>query len=586
MSIVKRGFVVFSAVCLALLSAGSAQAGRQRAAVTPNLSQQAKLTASDGVARDFFGHSVAISSDGNFAVVGAWGRQKGTGVAFTYANSGGTWTQQAELQPSDLVAGEQFGSSAAISSDGTTAVVGAEAKNGSPGQSSRDVAGSVYVFTRSGATWTQQAELRAGDTAPGLRFGTSVGLSANGNTLLVGARGNAYSAGPAPAGTAYVFTRSGSTWSQQQKLTASDGALGDYFGTSASLSADGLTAVIGAPGKSSSTGATYVFTVSGGVWSQQAELTAGDAATNDSFGTSVAVNSDGTTALVGASGKNNGLGAYTGAGYAFVLSGGVWSQQAKLSAANGAPGDAFGAHLALSSNGSIAVLSAPGKLNNAGSIYEFTRAGSVWGQAAEQTSDTDTDGDTVGSSVSMNGAGSMMLAGAEGVIKFTGAAYVFTADVGPVINTFTPNAGKPGDPVVISGVRFTGATSVTFNGAPAVFNVDSDIQITATVPSDGTTGPISVTTPGGTATSSKTFKVKPDVQFFSPLQGSVGDPVTISGTGFLGTTDVSFNGVPASFIVVDSQTITTNVPAGATSGKISVTNAGGTSKSPTSFKVI
>src|SRR6478609_12077825 len=139
MSIVKRGFVVFSAACLALVSAGSAHAGRQRPVANPNLSQQAKLTASDGTARDFFGHSVAISSDGNFAVVGAWGRMKGTGVALTYANSGGTWTQQAELQPSDLVTGEQFGSSAAISSDGTTAVIAAESKNGAPGQSSRDV---------------------------------------------------------------------------------------------------------------------------------------------------------------------------------------------------------------------------------------------------------------------------------------------------------------------------------------------------------------------------------------------------------------------------------------------------------------
>jgi hypothetical protein len=582
MSIVKRGFVVFSAACLAVLSAGTAHAGRQRPVAGPNLSQQAKLTASDGVARDFFGHSVAVSSDGNYAVVGAWGRVKGTGTAFIFANSGGTWTQQVEFGPSDLVVGEQFGSSVAISSDGTTAVVGAESKNGSPGQSSRDVAGSVYVFTRSGSTWTQQAELRASDTAPGLRFGTAVSLSADGNSLLVGARGNAYSAGPAPAGAAYVFTRSGSTWTQQQKLTASDGALGDYFGTSASLSADGLTAVIGAPGKSSYTGAAYVYTVSGGVWSQQTELAAADAAPNDSFGTSVAVNSDGTTALVGASGKSG----YTGAGYVFVNSGGTWSQQAKLLSLNGVAGDAFGAHVALSSNGSVATLGAPGKLNNAGSIYEFTRAGTVWGQAAEETSDTDTDGDTVGSSVSMTGAGSTILAGAEGVIKFTGAVYVFTADVGPVINTFTPNAGKPGDPVTISGVRFTGATSVTFNGAPAAFNVDSDIQITATVPSDGTSGTISVTTPDGTATSTKTFKVKPDVQFFNPIQGSVGDPVTISGAGFFGSTDVSFNGVSASFTVVDSHTITTNVPAGAVSGKITVTNAGGSSKSPTSFKVI
>src|SRR4029077_8779295 len=182
-------------------------------------------------------------------------------------------------------------------------------------------------------------------------------------------------------------------------------------------------AVVGAPAKNAYTGATYVFTVSGGVWSQQAELTAADAAANDSFGTSVAVNGDGTNALVGASGKDS----YRGAGYVFILSGGVWSQQAKLSATGGVATDAFGAHVALSLDGAIAAVTAPGKLNNAGSVYEFTRAGAVWSQDSEQTSDTDTDGDTVGSSVSMNSTGSTILVGADGVAKLAGAAYVFTA---------------------------------------------------------------------------------------------------------------------------------------------------------------
>ena len=117
---------------------------------------------------------------------------------------------------------------------------------------------------------------------------------------------------------------------------------------------------------------------------------------------------------------------------------------------------------------------------------------------------------------------------------------------------------------------------MTFNGAAASFTVDSDTQITATVPSEGTTGKIAVTTPGGTGQSSKDFKVKPAISIFSLLLGSVGTPVTLSGSGFLGTTDVSFNGVAATFTVVNSGVITTTVPAGATSGKISVTNAGGT----------
>jgi hypothetical protein len=139
--------------------------------------------------------------------------------------------------------------------------------------------------------------------------------------------------------------------------------------------------------------------------------------------------------------------------------------------------------------------------------------------------------------------------------------------------------------VTLTGVRFTGTTSVKFNGVSAVFSVDTDNQITATVPADGTTGKISVTTPGGTAQTSKDFKVKPAVTSFTPGSGPVGTSVTITGTGLLGTTDVEFNGVVAVFNVVDSSTITTTVPAGATSGKISVTNAGGTVMSKTSFHV-
>jgi hypothetical protein len=241
--------------------------------------------------------------------------------------------------------------------------------------------------------------------------------------------------------------------------------------------------------------------------------------------------------------------------------------------------------VALSATGSVAFVTAAGKLNNTGAIYQFTRSGTVWTQATETTSTDDGEGDTVGSSISTTGTGGVALAGADGDEKYTGAAYVFIADVGPIIDSFSPNAGKVGAAVTLTGVRFTGTTSVKFNGVSAVFSVDTDNQITATVPADGTTGKISVTTPGGTAQTSKDFKVKPAVTSFTPGSGPVGTSVTITGTGLLGTTDVEFNGVVAVFNVVDSSTITTTVPAGATSGKISVTNAGGTVMSKTSFHV-
>jgi hypothetical protein len=565
----KRRFGLCSIVGLAVLAAVAAPAASARPALpSTTLSQQAKIVAGDATPRDYFGHAVAVSADGAIGIVSAWGRGRGTGTVYAFSQSGGIWTQQQRLNPSDPITGDQFGSSVAVSSDGTTAVVGAESKASS--------AGAVYVFTRSGSVWTQQQKLTASDSAAGIRLGSSAGLSADGNTLITGARGNGVG-----AGAAYVFTRSGSVWSQQQKLTASDAAAGDYFGSAVAMSGDGATAVAGAPAKALSTGAVYVFTRSGSVWSQEQKLTASDGAGGDSFGTSVATSSDGSTALVGASGKAG----YTGAAYAFTRSGVVWTQQAKLTASNGVAADAFGGHVALSSNGSVAFVSASGKLDNTGAIYQFTRSGSVWTQATETTSTDAADGDTVGSSISTTGTGGVAFVGADGDDKYTGAAYVFVADVGPIISSFAPNAGKVGASVTLTGERFTGATAVTFNGAAASFTVDTDTQITATVPSEGTTGKIAVTTPGGTGQSSKDFKVKPAIASFSPPSGPVGTPVTLSGSGFLGTTDVSFNGVAATFTVVNSGTITTTVPAGATSGKISVTNAGGTVMSKTSFHV-
>jgi IPT/TIG domain-containing protein/List-Bact-rpt repeat protein len=161
----------------------------------------------------------------------------------------------------------------------------------------------------------------------------------------------------------------------------------------------------------------------------------------------------------------------------------------------------------------------------------------------------------------------------------------------PTITSFTPTSGKVGDPVTISGTNFTGATAVTFNGVSASFTVSSATAIQATVPAGATTGPISVTTPGGTATSASTFTVTasppppPTITSFTPTSGPVGTGVTISGTNFTGATAVSFNGVSASFTVSSATAIAATVPSGATSGPISVTTPGGTATSASSFTV-
>ena len=163
----------------------------------------------------------------------------------------------------------------------------------------------------------------------------------------------------------------------------------------------------------------------------------------------------------------------------------------------------------------------------------------------------------------------------------------FTVVSAPTISNFSPTAGPLGTSVTISGTNFTGATAVTFNGVSAAFTVNSPTAIQATVPAGATTGPVSVTTPGGTATSTSSFAVRnpPSITNFSPTAGPLGSNVTISGTNFGGATSVTFGGVSAAFGVNSSTTIQATVPAGATTGPVTVTTPGGTATSTNNFTV-
>ena len=250
--------------------------------------EQAKILASDGAAGDYFGHSVCLSSD--TAIIGAYGDNDGrgplSGSAYVFTRSGSTWTEQAKLLPSDGKEWDRFGDSVSI--NGNIALVGADWADWDYPYG--HAAGSVYVFTRSGSTWTQQAKLQASDGVEFAHFGKSVSLS--GDTVLIGAYGDDDNGDF--SGSAYVFTRTGSTWTQQAKLLASDGTGSEGFGKSVSLSGD--TALIGAFEDNS--GSAYVFTRSGGsTWTEQAKLQASDAAANG-FGWSVSLSGD--TALIGA----------------------------------------------------------------------------------------------------------------------------------------------------------------------------------------------------------------------------------------------------------------------------------------------
>ncbi len=272
------------------------------------------------------------------------------------------WTVQQQLQGSDTAAGDFFGRSVAVS--GTTAVVGAFQAN-LPGKTG---AGAAYVFVRSGTLWSEQQKLTAADAAQDAAFGFAVAVS--GDTAVIGAPG-ATAAGKATAGAAYVYVRSGTTWTQQQKLTASDAAVDDELGDSVAIEGDTVLAGADFADVASKTdaGAAYVFVRSGTTWTQQQKLTSSDGSDGDHLGQAVSLS--GNTAALGAPYADAAGKTSAGAAYVFVRAGTSWTQQQKLAATSPGAGDGFGGMAVVS--GSTALIGADAA-GGSGAVYVFTRA--------------------------------------------------------------------------------------------------------------------------------------------------------------------------------------------------------------------
>ena len=384
--------------------------------------QQAELTVGGAATLDLLGCAVAVSGD--TMVVGAE-QLAGAGAAYVFVRNAGVWTQQAKLLAGDGNADDYFGSTVAISGD--TVLVGAYAHSGGGN------AGAAYVFTRSGVTWIQQQKLAPSDGASGDDFGRSVGLS--GDTAVIGADNHAVS-GKGRPGAAYIFSRSGTTWTQVKELNSTDGADGDEFGYAVAVS--GSTAVVGAwhtPNGAVLAGAAYIF--AGSNWSQQQKLFLLDPVQADEFGLSVAISGD--TALVGAQGRDLPSKPNAGQAFVYVRSGTVWSQQAALSAADATSMDSFGCSVALEGDTALvgASLQTVGTASAAGAAYAFTRSAGAWTQAAELTAADGAAGDEAGSAVGLSGATAVVGAPwrAAGGIDSAGTAYAFLLDGTPPVTT-------------------------------------------------------------------------------------------------------------------------------------------------------
>ena len=426
--------------------------------IDPTFSSLQKLEAGDGVAGDQFGGSVAIS--GNTAIIGAnanAGAVAGTGFASVYVRNGSSWVLQQKLTASDGAVEDAFGSAVAIAGD--TIVVGAFSDSVGTNQSQ----GSAYVFVRSGTTWTQQQKLTASDGASFDIFGRSVAIA--GDSVVVGAASSNVSTN-VDQGAAYVFVRSGTTWTEQIKLTAADGAASDFFGDSVAIAGD--TVIVGATedtaGANTQQGSAYVFVRSGNTWSQEQKLTAGDGTAFDYFGFSVALS--GNTAVVGTL-QDIGTNFQQGSAYVFVRSGSTWTQQQKLLADDGAAGDSFGNSVSVM--GDTIMLGAAGDTNGTnarqGSAYVFSRSGTTWTQQQKLTA---TDGgaeDSFGASVAITTDAAIIgsLGDTIGANTFQGSAYVFSPSVTVSGKVTTPTGLNLRNAVVTMtdsiGVKRTATTS-------------------------------------------------------------------------------------------------------------------------------
>jgi hypothetical protein len=443
---------------------------------------------------DNFGYAVALSQDGTTMAVGAWAERSGArgvdgdqsdnsvpeaGAVYVFVRDAAGWTQQAYLKASNtgigLDLGDSFGWNLAISGDGDLIAVGAPLEDSSPqGEDTVSAAGAVYMFRRTGASWQQEAFLKASNPRQSASFGNNVALSLDGTRLAVGAPlepspstgidGDQTSSAAPDAGAVYVFRRDATSWTQEAYVKQSNTNAGDSFGA-VSLSADGSTLAVGATGEASSTGdqtdnaapyagAVYIFVRTGTTWTQQAYVKPPVIGADDGFGAIVWLSSDGSTlaaatgdasAATGVDGNaGDNSAADAGAVYLFERTGTTWNHAAYIKPSNTDAGDAFGSNTfdfyggnaALSGDGSALVVCsgaedsasldpADNTASNAGACYRFARSGASWQQTAYIKALVPEAEARFGTGMALSADGHTLAVGAPEAVDAAGAVTVF-----------------------------------------------------------------------------------------------------------------------------------------------------------------
>ncbi len=402
---------------------------------------------------DQFGLSVDLS--GTTLIAGAElhdpsGGNGKHGAAYVFVRTASGWIQEAKLTSSSYDPGDRFGFQVAL--DGDTAVVGAPFDDNDNALSS----GAAYVFARTAGVWSEEARLVASDKAVLDNFGASVSI--DGDSVAIGADRDSTSS-LNYCGSVYVFVRNGTTWTQEAKLVASDAQSYDELGQSVVIRGD--TVVAGAWSHDTNgllnSGAAYVFERNGSVWSQSAKLTASDGAGGDWFGMAVALEAD--TLVVGAP-RDDGAHWDDGSAYVFARNGSVWTEQVKLTDFQGQYHDEFGSSVDI--EGDRIAVGLPWAGISAGSVELFSRTGSVWTGELEMIG-SDCDGnDYLGSSVALSG--DLLVGGTPGgetppTGLGTGELYVFEIVPPPLIESYC--LGKPNSLGCVPAMSWSGVPSAS-----------------------------------------------------------------------------------------------------------------------------
>ncbi len=394
----------------------AASAATYTVSATPNpyVQQGGKQVGGSAIGNAQQGTSVAVSSDGNTAVIGGPFDDTNKGSAWIYVRNGTTWSQQGgKLVGTGAVGTARQGTAVAISAEGNTVAVGGPLDNTS--------AGAVWIFTRSSGVWSQQGNKLTGTGATGnAQQGSSLSLSASGDILAVG--------GPADnmfGGATWVFARSAGAWTQEGSKLVGTGMSGQARqGVSVAVSSDGTTLIVGGNNDMNRRGAAWIFTRGSGSWSQQGNKLIGSSSSADAWqGISVAISADGNTALVGGSNDNS----LKGSVWVFTRSSGVWSQLGSKLSGTGAVGSSRqGSSVGLSADGNTVVIGGAGDDSNKGAIWVFKRNGSTFTQQGSKVSGSGATGSArQGTSISVSSNGTTAALGGPADNTNKGAFWFF-----------------------------------------------------------------------------------------------------------------------------------------------------------------